>query len=111
MALQTFVLLTRLSPDALQSPQALEELEREAARRIRSECPQVEWVNNCAVLGPYDYLDIFRAPDLETAAKVATIVRVFGHAHTEVWGAVEWERYKELIRELPESHVIASPEG
>jgi len=99
----TFVLLTRLSPEALRSPRALEQLEREAMRRIRTECPEVEWLNNCAVFGPYDYLDIFRAPDVETAAKVATLIRIFGHAQTETWAAVEWERFKELVRELPDN--------
>jgi uncharacterized protein with GYD domain len=96
----TFVLLTRLSPEAVRSPDALEALEREAMRRIRDECPEVEWVNNCAVFGPYDYLDIFHAPDVETAAKVATLVRTYGRAQTETWAAVEWDRFKELVRGL-----------
>ena len=110
--MQTFVLLTRLSPEAMKSPDALETIEREAVRMVRTECPEVQWVSNFAVLGPYDYLDIFRAPDQETAAKVATIIRVFGHAHTEIWGAVAWERYKDLVRELPSAaHVLATAEG
>jgi uncharacterized protein with GYD domain len=96
-----FVMLTRLAPAALESPRTLEELEKRVMERIRSECPRVEWVHNFAVLGPYDYLDVFRAPDLDTAFKVATIVRSFGHAHTEVWGATEWAAYKGLIRDLP----------
>lgn len=45
----TFVLLTRLSPEAIRSPEALERLEREAMQRIREECPEIEWLNNCAV--------------------------------------------------------------
>jgi uncharacterized protein with GYD domain len=106
----TFVLLTRLAPEALSTPRALETLEREAMRRIRLECPGVEWLNNYAVLGPYDYLDVFSAPDVETAAKVATLIRIFGHAQTETWAAVEWERYKEIARELPDGKVLR-PEG
>jgi uncharacterized protein with GYD domain len=96
-----YVMLTRLSPGTLHSPKTLEELEGAAMDRIRSECPQVEWVHNFAVLGPYDYLDIFRAPDLDTAFKVATLVRTFGHAHTEVWAATEWKAFKDIVRELP----------
>jgi uncharacterized protein with GYD domain len=98
-----FIMLTRLSATAVQSPRTLEDLEKTVIERIRSECPGVEWVHNFAVLGPYDYLDAFRAPDFDTAFKVSTIIRSFGHAHTEIWGATEWAAFKELIRELPDS--------
>ena len=104
----TFVLLTRLSPDVVRTPGMLESLERETVSRIRAECPEVEWVNNYAVFGPYDYLDIYHAPDVETAAKVATLVRIYGRAHTETWAAVEWDRFKEMVHGLAEErpHVL-----
>lgn len=99
-----FVMLTSLTHGSLDSPRNLETLEREVADTIRNHCPKVEWVQNLTVTGPCDYLDVFKAPDLEEAMKVATIVRTFGHAHTEVWGATEWSRYKELIGTLPQSN-------
>ena len=99
----TFVMLTRLSPDALRSPGSLEELEHKVMDQVRMECPQVEWLHNFAILGPCDYLDIFRAPDLESAMKVATIIRTFGHASTEVWTATEWKNYKEMLQRLPKA--------
>ena len=98
-----FVMCTRLSPDALKSPRSLDTLERKVRDRIRSECPIVEWMINLATLGPYDYVDIFRAPDIETATKIAVIVRSFGHAHTEIWCATEWDRFQEMIRDMPSS--------
>jgi uncharacterized protein with GYD domain len=97
----TFIMLTRLSPDAVRSPKGLEALERDAMKRVREQCPEVEWLSSYAVLGPYDYLDIFVARDIETAAKVSTLVRTFGHAQTEIWSATEWDRFKEIIRTLP----------
>jgi uncharacterized protein with GYD domain len=99
----TFVMLTRLNPDAVRSPRALEALERDAMKRVREQCPDVKWLNSYAVLGPYDYLDIFAANDIETAAKVSALIRTFGHAQTEVWTVTDWDRFKEIVRTLPGS--------
>jgi uncharacterized protein with GYD domain len=93
----TFVMLTRLTPDAVKSPGDLKLLEKQVAERVRKDCPQVKWLANYAILGPYDYLDLFDAPDAETAAKVVMIVRSFGHAQTETWTALPWERFERLI--------------
>jgi len=95
------IMFTRLSHEALKNPEQLEELERNVSERIFAECDNVKWIANYAVLGPTDYVDIFEAPDQETAMRVSTIVRTFGHASTEIWGAVEWKRFKEMARHLP----------
>ena len=98
----TFIMLTRLNPEAVRSPRGLEQLERDLMVRIREECPDVKWLSSYAVLGPYDYLDVFVANDIEMAAKISALVRTFGHARTEIWAATEWDRFKEIVRKLPE---------
>lgn len=98
--METFVLLTQLAHATAQTDEvAPDALERRVVERIRAVCPKIEWVSSYAVLGPYDYLDVFRAPDIETALQAATIVRRHGHARCEVWGATEWTRFKDLARE------------
>ena len=99
----SFIMLTRLNDDAVRVPRALEQLERDAMSRVRDECPGVEWLGSYAVLGPCDYLDIFLAEDIDTAARVSALIRTFGHAKTEIWAATEWDRFKEIIRSLPAS--------
>jgi hypothetical protein len=74
----TFIMLTRLNPDAVRSPRGLEQLERDAMKRVREECADVEWLSSYAVLGPCDYLDVFMANDIETAARVSALIRTFG---------------------------------
>jgi hypothetical protein len=97
----TYVMFTRLSHDALRAAKAPEELCRAVMQRVHGECPDVGWKLSYAVLGgPADYLDIFTAPDIETAAKVAAIVRTVAHAQTEIWAATEWATFVELMRSL-----------
>jgi len=96
-----FAMLTRLSPEILRTPQAMEDLEHQAMEHIRAACPHVEWLHSWAVLGPYDYLDIFNAPDNETATRVSALIRTYGRSYSEIWPATEWARFKEILRGLP----------
>lgn len=96
----TYVMQTRLSPEAMTRPESVAELNKKVEEHIKRDCPEVEWVANYAVLGPCDYLDIFEAPNAETATKVALIVRSFGHATTETWLATPWNRFEILAMEM-----------
>jgi uncharacterized protein with GYD domain len=80
-------MLTRLSPEALTHPGAVADLNKKVEERIRQECAGVKWLANYAVLGPCDYLDVFEAPDPDTATRVALLFRSFGHSTTETWVA------------------------
>ena len=103
----TFIMLTHLSPDAITSARTLEKLERQVMDKIQLECPKVEWLQSFAILGRCDYLDIFKAPDIDTAMKVSTLIRTYGHAHTEVWSALEWPQYKQMISHLSAPDIAA----
>jgi uncharacterized protein with GYD domain len=82
--------LKRLSPEGAG---AVADLNKKVEERIRQECPGVIWLANYAVLGPCDYLDVFETPDPDTATRVALLVRSFGHATTETWVAMPWDRF------------------
>jgi uncharacterized protein with GYD domain len=96
----TYIMLTRLSPETLKTPESVIELNKRVEQRVRRECPGVKWLSNYAVLGPADYVDIFEAPDSEVATKVSLLVRSFGHATTETWIATPWERFAALAKSL-----------
>jgi uncharacterized protein with GYD domain len=93
----TYVVLTRLTPESVKTPGELKRLERAVTEHVRKDCPQVKWIANYAILGPYDYLDIFEAPDEMIAAKVVMIIRSYGHGQTETWTALPWERFEIVL--------------
>ena len=102
----TFVMLTRLNPQTQQAPGALADLSHEIRDCVRRNCPDVEWKHSYVLLGPADFLDIFTAPDIESALKVATVIRCLSHATTEIWGATEWEAFIKIA-----SQPLSSPKA
>jgi uncharacterized protein with GYD domain len=92
-----YILLTRFDSSANNPEWSFLDLSKADTRRIKDECPQVHWHGNYALLGAYDYLDIFEAPDNEVAAHVALIVRTTGHATTEIWSATLWDAFEKLL--------------
>lgn len=93
----SYVVLTRVSPEAVKTPETLRDLEQQVKDRVNKECPDVRWISNYVVMGPYDYLDIFEAPDNETAMRVSTIIRSAGHSSTELWPATEWSQFRDQV--------------
>ncbi|MEE9553483.1 MAG: GYD domain-containing protein [candidate division Zixibacteria bacterium] len=51
-------------------------------------------------MGPYDFLDIYEAPDAETAAKVSMISSANGALSAESWSAIPYMRFLELTMEI-----------
>ena len=93
----TYIVLTRLTPEAVKTLGELKRLERLVADHIRKDCLQVKWVANYVILGFCDYMDIFEAPDETMAAKVVMIIRSYGHGQTETWTAIPWERFEIVL--------------
>ena len=76
----TFILLTRLSPQALHQPKSFETLERPVSRQVLDHCPPLKWSISHALPGPWDYLDAIEAHDMETVTRASLLVRSHGKA-------------------------------
>jgi uncharacterized protein with GYD domain len=100
LAMNTYVMLTKLPPSALDTPAAVENLNREVNERIKRECMGVRWLSNYGISGPGDYVDIFEAADADTATKVALLIRSYGRAKAELWPATPWDRFVDMAKRL-----------
>jgi uncharacterized protein with GYD domain len=96
--MNTYIILSQLSADALRSPKDLAALAKEVAKRIKAECPNVKWKDSYATLGSVDVVDIVEAPTVEEVARAALIIRSHGHAMTQTLPASEWHGFVEAMK-------------
>jgi uncharacterized protein with GYD domain len=68
--------------------------------QIKERCPEVKFKAHYALLGYWDYMDIYEAPDDETAAKVSIISRSHGAHQVENWVAIPADRILKLSEGL-----------
>jgi uncharacterized protein with GYD domain len=96
----TFVLMTRLAPAALHDAKRRKSLGKEWLQKVKVACPEVKWIAHYALLGPYDFMDIYEAPDVETAHRISLISRAEGALTAESWGAMPYENFLELMERM-----------
>ncbi len=95
-----FVLMTRLAPESLQNASGRRAMGKEWMKKVRASCPDVKWLAHYALLGPYDFMDLYEAPDVETAHRVSILSRSEGAVSAESWQALPYERFLEILEEV-----------
>lgn len=98
--MKTFILMTKLSPEVSKQIRDRANLGRAWLDQVKKKCPEVKFVTHYALLGPYDFLDIYEAPDEETAAKVSMISLANGAFEAQSWTAIPYKRFVELTEEI-----------
>jgi uncharacterized protein with GYD domain len=93
----TFVLMTKLSAELAGDPRGRKRAGREWMRQVAEVCPDVKWIAHYALLGQYDFMDIYEAPDVETAHKVSYLSMAGGAANSESWHALPYDKYVSVI--------------
>lgn len=91
--MNTYIILSRFSPQAFDDPKHFPELAEQVSKKIRTECPNVEWKGSYATLGRFDVVDIVEASDPKEIEKVAMIIRAFGHSTTETLLCTPWKEF------------------
>jgi len=95
-----FILMTRLSPEGVHDAPGRRAMGKEWLEKVKATCPQVRFVAHYAILGPYDFMDIYEAPDVETAHRVSLISRAEGAVSAESWQALPYDRFLKLLEEV-----------
>ena len=93
----TYIILSRISPQAFSSPEEFARLAAKVTEKIKSECPGVTWKNSYAIMGRFDVMDIIEADDQKQVEKVAMIIRAYGHSSTETLLATPWKEFIDVL--------------
>jgi uncharacterized protein with GYD domain len=100
MKMKTFILLTKLAPEASKQMKDRAKLGRYWLEQVKEKCPEVKFIQHYALLGAYDFLDIYEAPDEETAAKVSMISLSNGAFEAQSLTAIPYKRFLELTEQI-----------
>ena len=110
--MKTFVMMTKITPQGANIIEISNKLKAHAKDstvridEIKKNCPEVKFLAHYALLGPYDFMDVYEAPDERTAAKVSLLSRAYGAFQIESWTAIPCKEIQELAEGLcPEEEI------
>jgi uncharacterized protein with GYD domain len=93
----TYVILSRVSPDAFTDPNGFRQLARAVSETIKAECPGVTWKASYATLGRFDVLDIVEADDPKQVERASMVIRSVGRSVTETMAATPWQDFIDTL--------------
>ena len=102
--MQTYILLTKLAPQASNQFEDRAKSSHDWYTAIKSNCPEVKFLSHFALLGQYDFMDIYEAPNEEVAAKVSIISRIHGAMYAESMIAIPHNKFLEISEEVSEQY-------
>ncbi len=87
--------------------------ERHARAVARAEDAGARVLASYALLGPYDYLTLLDAPDIETVARVLIREAARGNVHYEILPALPMDQFARLVSEedVPSPHRLVRTRG
>lgn len=98
--MQTYMLFTKLSTDLSYEMKNLKRQGRSWLDQVKDKCPEVKFLAHYAILGEYDFVDIYEAPNPEVAAKVSMISQANGALQARSMLAIPYKRFLELADEI-----------
>jgi uncharacterized protein with GYD domain len=96
----TYILLTKLAPSAGDQLKKRDRTSHKWYKKVKEACQEVKFKSHYALLGQYDFLDIYDAPDEETATKISMISRMDGALYAETLIAMEHKKFIEIANKI-----------
>ncbi len=93
----TYIILSRISPEAFSDPYEFKKIAETVASRIKSDCPGVIWKQSFSTTGRFDVVDIVESDDPKQIMKAAMIIRAYGHSTTETLQGMPWDEFLSMI--------------
>jgi uncharacterized protein with GYD domain len=93
----TYVLMTKLSSSSVHDPKGRKNAGQEWKKKVEKQVPGIKWISHYALLGPYDFIDVYEAPDQDAAFKVSMLSRELGALTAESWPAIPYEKYLPIV--------------
>jgi len=93
----TYIMLSRVSAEAITDPKDFKKLADTVAAKLRSECPGVIWKDSYATMGRFDVVDIVESDDPKQVEKAAVVIRSYGHSITEILPATPWKEFLAML--------------
>ena len=101
--MKTFVMMTKIAPQDANIIEVTNRLKAHSKDclgwfdEISARLPEVKVLAHYALLGPYDFMCIYEAPDEKTAAQVSMLSRGRGAFMVESWHAIPSKEIEELV--------------
>ena len=94
----TFILLTRLTDDGAKTIKENPERIREVNKELEGMGARV--VNQWAVLGPYDFVNVVDAPDNDTMARVSAELGARGSIRVTTLAAISVDQFIAALKKV-----------
>ena len=88
-----YIILSRVSPQALKDPKEFRGLAEKVSDKIKTECPGLVWKESYGTLGRFDVVDIVESDDPRQVNRAVMILRTSGHETTETLMATPWKEF------------------
>ncbi len=101
--MKTYVMMTKIAPhdaDIIEITHGLKKHSKNSPEwfeEVKELCPEVNVLAHYALLGPYDFMCIYEAPDERVAAKISLLSRAKGAFQVESWNAIPTKEVMDLL--------------